>query len=175
MEHSLRAPGCHRGLISVERLHGGDRAAFLEVFEGLSERSRRLRFHGPKPRLREAEVDTFADVGGRGREAVAAVDLVTGAVVGTARYVRDGDDPRSAEVAFEVVDDCQRHGVGGRLMTELSTLARREGIERFRAAIMPGNESAFALLRRAGRVVGSSFRDGAHQLVVELHATPHAA
>ena len=73
------------------------------------------------------------------------------------------------------MDDCQRHGVGGRLVTELSDLARREGIERFRAAVMPGNESAFALLRRAGRVVSSTFRDGAHQLVVELHATPRAA
>lgn len=120
-------------------------------------------------------MDSFADVGGRGREAVAAVDLVTGAVVGTARYVRDGDDPRSAEVAFEVVDDCQRHGVGGRLVTALSTLARREGIERFSAAVVPGNESAFALLRRAGRLVDSTFKDGAHQLVVELHATPRAA
>ena len=120
-------------------------------------------------------MDSFADVGGRGREAVAAVDLVTGAVVGTARFVRDGDDPRSAEVAFEVVDDCQRHGVGRKLVAELSSLARREGIDRFRAAIVPGNESAFALLLRAGRVVSSTFSDGAHQLVVELHTAPRAA
>jgi len=120
-------------------------------------------------------VDSLADVGVRGREAVAAVDLVTGAVVGTARFVRDGDDPRSAEVAFEVVDDCQRRGVGRRLVAELSTLARGEGIERFRAAVVPGNESAFALLLRAGRVVSSSFSDGAHQLVVELHPLPRAA
>jgi GNAT superfamily N-acetyltransferase len=175
MEHTSRAPGCHRGLISVERLHGGDRAAFLEVFEGLSERSRRLRFHGPKPRLREAEVDSFADVGSRGREAVAAVDLVTGAVVGTARFVRDEDDPASAEVAFEVIDDCQRHGVGRRLVSELSALARSEGVERFRAAVLPGNESAFALLQRAGRVVSSKFADGAHQLVIELQPLPRAA
>ena len=107
MEHvlpALPAPGCHRGLISVGRLRGGDRASVLEVFEGMSERSRRLRFHGPKPRLREADVDRLVDVGCCGREAVAAIDLVTGAVVGTARFVRDHDDPRSAEVAFEVVD-----------------------------------------------------------------------
>jgi len=120
-------------------------------------------------------VDSFADVGSRGREAVAAVDLVTGAVVGTARFVRDDDDPLSAEVAFEVVDDCQRHGVGRRLVTELSALARREGIERFRAAVVPGNESAFALLHRVGRVVKSSFADGAHQLVIELDPLPRSA
>ena len=119
-------------------------------------------------------MDSFADVGSRGREAVAAVDLVTGAVVGTARFVRDEDDPGSAEVAFEVIDDCQRHGVGRKLVTELSALARSEGIERFRAAVIPGNESAFALLRRAGRVVSSRFVDGVHQLVIELHPLARA-
>lgn len=120
-------------------------------------------------------MDTFADVGSRGREAVAAVDLVTGGVVGMARYVRDEDDPRSAEVAFEVVDDCQRRGVGRKLVDELSALARRQGIERFHALVVPGNESAFALLRRLGHVVGSTFADGAHRLVVQLEPQPRAA
>jgi RimJ/RimL family protein N-acetyltransferase len=170
MELALAVPGCDRGLISVERLRGGDRTPILEVFSGMSERSRRLRFHGPKPRLREAEVERFVDVGCCGREAVAATDLVTGAAVGTARFVRDDDDPRSAEVAFEVVDDCQGRGVGGRLVDELSALARRQGIQRFHAAVIPGNEPALALLRRAGGLVHSSYADGAHELVIELDA-----
>lgn len=168
-------PGCHRGLISVGRLRGGDRAAVLEVFDGMSERSRRLRFHGPKPRLREAEIDHLVDVGCCGREAVAAIDLVTGRVVGTARFVRDNGDPRSAEVAFEVVDDCQRRGVGRRLIAELSGIARREGIERFHASVVPGNEPALALLRGAGRTARSGYADGAYELVVELEQQPRAA
>jgi RimJ/RimL family protein N-acetyltransferase len=134
----------------------------------MSERSRRLRFHGPKPRLREVEVERLVDVGCCGREAVAATDLVTGAVVGTARFVRDDDDPRSAEVAFEVVDNCQGRGVGRRLVDELSALAAREGIQRFHATVVHGNEPALALLRRAGRLVHSSYADGAHELVIEL-------
>ncbi len=161
-------PGCQRGLVTVGRLESGDRAAVLEVFDGLSERSRRLRFHGPKPRLPDAEVDVLADVGCCGREAVGAVDLVTGEVVGLARFVRDREDPRTAEVAFEVVDPCQGSGVGGKLLRELSTLAKRDGIERFTALVLPGNEGALALLRRVGRIAQSSFADGAHELVVEL-------
>ena len=137
MDHVVPARGCDRGLVSVGRLHGGDRAAVLEVFEGMSERSRRLRYHGPKPVLRESDVERLVDVGCCGREAVAALDLVTGKVVGTARFVRDADDPRSAEVAFEVVDDCQQRGVGRKLLGELTSLARREGVERFRAAYSP--------------------------------------
>ena len=93
---------------------------------------------------------------------------MTGEVVGIARFVRDEDDPRAAEVAFEVVDPCQGAGVGGRLLRELAALARRDGIERFTAYVVAGNEGALALLRRAGRVASASFADGAHELVVEL-------
>ena len=40
----------------------------LEVFDGLSDRSRRLRFLGAKPRLPERDLDVLVDVGGCGRE-----------------------------------------------------------------------------------------------------------
>jgi len=141
----------------------------------MSERSRRLRFHGPKPVLREAEIDRLVDVGCRGREAVVATDLVTGTVVGTARFVRDQNDPRSAEIAFEVVDACQGQGVGGRLLSALGALARRDGIERFHAAVVPGNEPALTLLRRSGRLIGSTFVGGVHELAIELEPPARAA
>jgi RimJ/RimL family protein N-acetyltransferase len=165
-----QVPGCRRGLIGVGRLREGDRGAVLDVFAGMSERSRRLRYHGPKPQLAEREVDHLVDIGCCGREAVAAIDLVSGAVVGIARFVRADDDPRSAEVAFEVVDACQSSGVGRRLVAELGTLARREGIERLRAHVVPGNEAALALMRRLGRVVRTSYADGSYELEVALEA-----
>ena len=173
MAGTSQAPGCRRGLFAVGRLQYGDRAAVHEVFDGLSEESRRLRYHGSKPRLRE--VDQLIDVGCCGREAVAAIDLVSGKVVGMARFVRDERDPRVAEVAFEVVDACQSHGIGRRLISELATLARLEGIERFRASVLVGNEPAVALLGRAGRVSASEYVDGAYELVVELGSLSQAA
>jgi len=156
-------------------LQYGDRAAVQEVFEGLSEESRRLRYHGSKPRLQEAEVDQLIDVGCCGREAVAAIDLVSGKVVGMARFVRDVRDPRVAEVAFEVVDACQSNGIGRRLIAELATLARLEGIECFRASVLVGNEAALALLGRAGRVASSEYVDGAYEIVVDLGSLSRAA
>jgi RimJ/RimL family protein N-acetyltransferase len=167
--------GCRQGLVEVGRLSRDDREAVLEVFEGLSDHSRSLRFHGPKPRLGPHEVDRLVDVGCCGREAVLAVDRLSGRIVGIARFVRDDDDPRSAEVAFEVVDDCQGAGVGGRLVDELRTLALREGVERFRAYVAAGNEAALALLRRSGRVTGSRWADGAYEVVVELDPLARAA
>jgi GNAT superfamily N-acetyltransferase len=175
MDATQELPGCRRGLVAVGRLDPGDRSALRDVFDGLSDRSRRLRFHGAKPRLRDDEVDVLVDVGRCGREAVAAVDLVSGKVVGLARFVRDERDPRVAEVAFEVVDHCQSSGLGSRLIAELKSVAAQEGVERFRAFVVAGNEAALALLRRTGRVVGSDYVDGAFELVVELDMLPHAA
>lgn len=175
MPDVLNPAGCERGLVALGRLPGGDRDAVLQVFEGLSERSRRLRFHGPKPRLPGGDLDALVDVGCCGREAVAAVDQVSGKVVGIARFVRSATDPRSAEVAFEVVDECQHRGVGRRLVDELKLLALSEGIERFEAIVAADNEPALALLRRAGRIVRSSYADGAHEIVVELGKLPRAA
>jgi RimJ/RimL family protein N-acetyltransferase len=161
-------PGCQSGVYSTWRLQAGDREAVREVFEGLSDDSRRLRFHGPKPRLAEAELDTLADVGHGDREAMGAIDLRTGKVVGIARFVRDSNDQRTAEVAFAVVDECQGNGVAGRLLGDLTSLAKRDGVERFVAHVAAGNDAALALLRRVGRVASASFADGAHELVVEI-------
>ncbi len=167
--------GCEDDALELGPLEPGDRAAVLDVFDGLSEGSRRLRFHGPKPRLRDSELDVLVDVGCCGREAVTAVERPSGRVVGIARFVRGSESSRAAEVAFAVVDRCQGLGIGNALVDELRELALRQGIERFTAIVAPGNEPAFALLRRAGRVVETSFADGAHEVVVELSAQRRVA
>ena len=84
--------------VTVLPLGSGDRTTVLQVFQGLGERSRRLRFHGSKPRLSETELGYLADVGDRGREAVVAHDG-DGTAIGIARYVADAEDSSTAEVA----------------------------------------------------------------------------
>lgn len=148
-------------------LRSGERRPVLEVFEGLSERSRRLRFLGSKPRLLERDLAHLADVGCCGREAVAATDRETGRTVGIARFVRDPDAPE-AEIAFEVVDDWQGRGLGRALLQALSALAREEGILRFRALIAFGNAPAFALVRGLGDELARRYEDGNVEVVVRL-------
>ena len=154
--------------IGIRRLVDGERSPVLQVFAGLSERSRRLRFLGPKPVLQEREVAQLVDVGCCGRQAVVATDLATGESIGIARYVRLGADRATAEVAFEVVDAWQGRGIGGRLMEALRTVAREEGIHRLHATVAPDNRAALALMRRLGRVEWTSFVDGAYEVVVAL-------
>ena len=153
--------------IVLRPLRSGERSAVLEVFAGLSERSRRLRFLGSKPRLLESDVRQLVDVDRAGHEAVAAIDRETGLTVGIARYVRDGDAPE-AEIAFEVVDEWQDRGVGKQLVHALRGLARGEGILRFRAHVAHGNEPALALVRSLGDVLARRYVDGSIELVVRL-------
>ena len=153
--------------IVLRPLHHGERSPVLEVFAGLSERSRRLRFLGSKPRLLEREVDWLVDVGCCGREAVVAIDQETGATVGLARFVRDVDAPE-AEIAFEVVDEWQGRGIGKRLVAELRSLALEQGILRFRALIAHGNRPAFALVHGVGGELSRSYDGDGVELVVRV-------
>jgi RimJ/RimL family protein N-acetyltransferase len=159
-------PRCFR----FRPLARGERGVVGNVFAGLGERSRRLRFGGPKPRLAPSEVEALADVDGSSNAAVVALDCA-GRPVGIARFVRDQADPEQAEVAFEVVDDWQRRGVGTRLLGELAVTARDAGVERFTALVAAGNEPSLRLLRGAGPVVGSVHQGGEVELTVELR--PH--
>jgi RimJ/RimL family protein N-acetyltransferase len=154
--------------LTIRRLADGERRPVLQVFEGLSERSRRLRFLGPKPVLGERDVEQLVDVGCCGRQAVAAIDQATGEAVGIARYVRLGADRQTAEVAFEVVDAWQGRGVGRLLVDALADVAAEEGIRRLHATVAPDNRAALALMRRLGRVEWTSFVDGAYEVVVAL-------
>ena len=153
--------------ITLRPLRHGERRPVLDVFEGLSERSRRLRFLGSKPRLLERDLAQLADVGCCGREAVAAIERETGRTVGIARFVRDAGAPE-AEIAFEVVDDWQGRGLGRRLLAALREQALAEGVLRFRALIAHGNLPAFALVRGVGEELSTRYEDGNVELVVRL-------
>jgi GNAT superfamily N-acetyltransferase len=153
--------------IVLRRLHNGERHPVLDVFAGLSERSRRLRFLGAKPRLLRSDLDLLVDVGCCGHEAVAAVEPDTGRTVGIARFVRDVAAPE-AEIAFEVVDDHQGRGIGKRLVAELRTLAREQGILRFRAYVDRSNRPALALVHALGEVLVERSDGPAVELVVRL-------
>ncbi|HVM69674.1 MAG TPA: GNAT family N-acetyltransferase [Gaiellaceae bacterium] len=155
------------GTIVLRPLRHGERRPVLEVFAGLSEASRRLRFLGAKPELSRRELELLVDVGRRGREAVAAVEAESGRTVGIARFVRDDGAPE-AEVAFAVVDDAQGRGIGRRLVTELRTLAREQGILRLRATVDRSNRPALALVRSLGDVVAERPDGPAVELVVRL-------
>ena len=142
--HSRIVRLAHGRQLLIRPLRNGDVETVLDVFEQLGERSRRARFNGAKPRLRDDELAHLA-----------AVDSTRHALVGylpgeprpvaLARIVRDGP---SAEIAFEVADEHQGHGIGSVLTAELLADARAAGVREITALVAADNGAALALLRR---------------------------
>jgi RimJ/RimL family protein N-acetyltransferase len=160
---------CFDNPIRIRPLRRGERRPVLEVFEGLSERSRRLRFLGPKPRLPERELDALVDVGAE-RQAVVAVERRTGRTVGVARFAPESPGGSVAEVAFAVVDAWQGRGVGSLLADELRDVALHSGLTHLTATVAPGNEPALALVRRLGSDAELRLEDGEVHARVALEA-----
>ncbi len=139
----------HGLTILVRPLRHGDVRTVMKVFERLGERSRRARFHGPKPCLSAAELRQLASVD-RTRHALVAYVEGDPQPVAIARLVRDG---RSAEIAFAVADEHQHRGIGSALTAELIADARAAGITEITAFVANDNPAAVALIRRVAKVL----------------------
>jgi RimJ/RimL family protein N-acetyltransferase len=126
-----------------------DRAGLAQLFERLSSRSRYRRFLTPKPTLSPRELNFLTDVDHVTHEALVAVDLREGAIVGVARYVHDGGDG-SAEIAVEVADDVHNQGIGSALVDRTIARAAANGFARLTAMTLWENAPARSLMRRFG-------------------------
>jgi L-amino acid N-acyltransferase YncA len=134
----------HGPTLLVRPLRDGDVDTVLAVFERLGDGSRRMRFNGAKPRLDERDLRLLSRVDADRHVLVAYVegDPRPAAI---ARLVRDGE---TAEIAFEVADELQHHGIGSVLTAALLADARAAGIREVTALVAGENRAALALLRR---------------------------
>ena len=134
-------------------------ATVQAVFDGLGERSRRLRFGYSKTTLTPADLERLARVDGRHHVLVA---YAQGQPVGIARLARL-QDPAAAEIAYAVVDGWQRLGIGTALTKLLAADASAIGITHLHATIQAENRASLTLMQRATTVVSRRIEAG------ELH------
>jgi acetyl coenzyme A synthetase (ADP forming)-like protein len=127
----------------------GDGPALLAFFAGLSDRSRRFRFHGAR-KIDEAVVARYLEPG-PDRGALIGLLATNGGerVAALAEYARL-QDPGVAEVAFAVADDLQGRGIGTRLLERLAARAATRGVERFVAAVLADNVPMLSVFADAG-------------------------
>jgi RimJ/RimL family protein N-acetyltransferase len=143
--------------VAIRQVRSTDAALLADGFARLSQRSREQRFLGVKNHLTVAELRYLTSVDHHDHEALGALSR-DGRGVGVARYIRDSEDPVSAEVAITIVDEWQGRGLGTKLLELLSDRARAEGIARFTATLAAGNIASETMVRNAGGVLISSER-----------------
>ena len=136
--------------VLIRQVRGSDAPLLADGFARLSARSRRMRFLGTKTTLSAAELRYFTDVDHYDHEALGALSPAGGRGIGIARYIRDPDDPRAAEIAVTIADDWHGRGLGTELLVRLSDRARQAGIGRFTATVSADNVAMTRLLWKMG-------------------------
>jgi len=140
--------------VQLDNLGPADRDDLLAGFEGLSRRSRYLRFFSAMPALPDFIVDGLLRTDAANHVAIGArlVDADghrLAPVVGVARYYRTFDSAGVAEPAVAVNDALHHLGLGKILLRKLSRTARDHGITHFRAHVLDSNQRMIELLRGA--------------------------
>ena len=136
-----------QGTFGLRCLTPADAHHMEDLLERLSPHSRYLRYLRLVRSFTPAEIARFVDDG----PAHLAVGVFDGDVlVGAAQYFRSSKHRDQAEIAVEVADSHQRHGLGGQLVRELSLLAAGDGITHFTATVLAQNPAVLELMRHSG-------------------------
>lgn len=131
--------------VHLRLIRPSDKDMLRAGFERLSPSSRYARFMAPKARLTERELDYLTDVDGVDHFAMGAIrrHLVSkDEGIGSARFVRVGDKPDTAEPAVTVADDFQGKGLGTILLQRLIEAAWERDVRWFCTELLADNTAS---------------------------------
>ncbi|RPK70036.1 Acetyltransferase (GNAT) family protein [Streptomyces sp. ADI95-17] len=151
--------------ITVRRADGGDLEAARAMHDRCSDRTLRLRYHGPVH-----DADRYLDhlLSPRfGR--TLAVQTASGRLVALGHLLWDGDE---TEVALLVEDDWQRRGIGSELLSRLVALAVEAGCESVYAVTQSSNTGMVAAMRALSLPLDYQIEEGTLVITARLDATP---
>ncbi|MBT3193561.1 MAG: GNAT family N-acetyltransferase [Verrucomicrobia bacterium] len=128
--------------VAFRRIHPTDEPGMRDLFYALSQETMYYRFMSHVKKVPRKELQNFVYV--NHREDIAIVATVPEAhgdeIVAVGRYYLD-PKTNMAEVAFVVHDSWQNKGIGSFLLTQLATIARRNGIRGFTAEVLRANRA----------------------------------
>jgi len=156
--------------VHVRPIEPADEPLLHEAVAAMSERSVYFRFFSPLKRMPDAMAHRLAVVDYNDRFAiVATMHRPSGKerILGVARYDRAaGTDV--AETAVAVVDEFQRRGLGGALLTILARVAREHGIKTFSLIVLPENQQMLGMLRKMGWIHHAKLAGGVYDISFDL-------
>lgn len=146
----LLETGGRRLLVRAIEPADGERIQHFD--EGLSDRTRRLRYLSYMPPLTAEQAERMANVDFQSRFAFVAVEGhgPERRVVADARLLTDADHPGRADLAVAVADDLQGQGVGPLLLQLLIDVAAERGFDEVGAEVRWDNQPIIRVLRRLG-------------------------
>jgi acetyl coenzyme A synthetase (ADP forming)-like protein len=132
--------------VHVRPVRAQDREGIQSFLQSMSPESLYFRVFGI-PNL-ERLADWSVDVDYSDRYGIVVTRGPEDSIVGHAAYIRTGE--RQAEIAFEVSDHLQGHGIATLLLAHLAGVAARHGISSFVAEVMPSNRKMIEMFRTSG-------------------------
>lgn len=117
----------------------------------LSERTKFFRYRQALQELTPEMIVRFTQIDYDREMAFVAVteDSELPSELGVGRYMINPDG-RTAEIALVVADDCQRLGIGSKILKALMQTAKDKGITLFEAEVLTANTAMLALLKKLG-------------------------
>jgi len=151
-EYNVRIVLKDGSVILFRPIKKDDAPEWLNFWHRLSSRSKYLRLHRSPPdmsmedALRFCTVDyvnTFAFV-------AEAIEEHQKHIVAIGRYSRLPATPKTAEIAFVIVDAYQEKGIGTKFIEWLATVARKNDIDTFEAYVLPENNEMLSVFQGYG-------------------------
>jgi GNAT superfamily N-acetyltransferase len=147
--------------IRVRAIRPEDKERLHEHFRGLSEKSVYFRFMGIRRDLSARELKRLTELDFKNHVGLAATLTENGRerFIGVGRYIC-GADPNRAEVAFAILDEFQRRGIGTLLLEHLSLIADANGVAEFEADVMGENRQMLEVFAHSGFETERSLESG---------------
>mgnify|MGYP000343251446 FL=1 len=140
------------GLVKIKYSAPEDKENFLKYLGGLSDQSRRLRFHSLTSSLESIAVSAVSSDPDRSFS-IFAVDpnSDSGDIIAEAR-LSQLPNRTSAEFGISVRDDWHGRGLATLLMDEIEAEARRRGLEKVVGYVLKDNENMHGMMAKRGYV-----------------------
>jgi len=146
-----------------------DEPALAEMMYSLSEKTVRTRYMTHTMAFPHREIQQFTNIDyQQDVTIVGVVPSISGEeIVAIAQYFLD-PKTHAAEVAFLVQDEWQRKGMGTFLLDYITQIARKRGVKKFWAKVLPSNEPMLAIFHNSGYKINTEFDGDAYDITYDL-------
>jgi len=140
--------------VTIRSIRPEDKELIIAAFKELDESTIYTRFFAPKKYITDQELKWATEIDFFRNVALVACVLESGRerIIGVGRYIaaEEPAPPSSAEIAFVVEEDYHGLGLASILLRHLVLIARKQGISRFEAEVLPANRAMLRVFSRAG-------------------------